>query len=224
MIVLTLNLYYLYPNTDRSRHKTNSANNCLRQRRREKRNEQHWLSEVEETLMINSNSNNLAVNDTIDESIDTNTHHVINYTSESRSSAPNSLKSILYTPATVGRYVIIRSHATLSHTELTVLDDGLTYVPTEKRPKKQRYLQEFNNVALKLRLKLHSNRGRTTYNKTRDRNHRDTNEYPDTTDHTIAQKNPTHTARHRSRDDPIGTNPRQTTPPSKNTSKEHASR
>ncbi len=174
--------------------------------------------------MIKSNSNNLiAVTDMSDESIDTNTRHVINCTSESRFSAPNCLKSILDTPATVGGYVINKSHATLSHTELTVLDKGLTFVTTETRPKRQRHLQEFDNFARKLRLTLHANRGerRTTQETQTTVTHTNT-QTPQTT---LSHKEPPMlTARHRSRDDPFGTQSRQTTPSSKNTSKEHASR
>ena len=142
---------------------------------------------------------------------------------ESRSTSKNCPKPVDDTTATVDRYVVNRSHVTLSQTKLTVIDKELTYVPTETKPNRQRYIQEFDNFARKLRLRLHTNRWRTTRdNNTRDTNHQDTEETQTLSTRPLGREPLTPTARHRSRDDPNGTHPKQTTPPSKNISRERA--
>ena len=121
---------------------------------------------------------------------------------ESRSTSKNSPKAVDDTTATVGRYVVNRSHVTLSHTELTVLDKELTYVPTETKPNRQRYIQEFDNFARKLRLGLHTTRWRTTQTITHETQTTKTRKKTQTP---LRRQPLTPTARHRSRDDPNGT-------------------
>ena len=61
----------------------------------------------------------------------------------------------------VGAFVVNRSGTTFTRAELSVLDKGLTFVPTETRPNRQRLLHEFDAFARKLRLRLHAERWET---------------------------------------------------------------
>ncbi len=168
----------------------NNHNNHLRQRRRKRYDRYHTLDEAPDKPFTYSNSTSnvlITVAYTTNDSIVTNLNRVTNLTPVSRFTADNSSKSTLDASAAVGRYVVNRSHATLSHTELTLLDKGLTYVPTETRLNRSRHIREFDNFARKLRIRLRASRRPATKDDT-PRDDRDTDDYPGITDHTTARR------------------------------------
>ena len=71
------------------------------------------------------------------------------------------MKTTISTKTTTTRankYILNRSNHVLTHTEMTLLDKGLAFVPTERKPNRHRLLQEFDNFTRRLRILTHASR------------------------------------------------------------------
>ena len=71
------------------------------------------------------------------------------------------------------KYTLNRSTQDLSFSELTLLDKGLAFVPTEQTPNKHRLLQEFDAFTRRLRIQTLANRWQELHHETDDGNGED---------------------------------------------------
>ena len=71
------------------------------------------------------------------------------------------------------KYTLNRSTQDLSSSELTLLDKGLAFVPTEQTPNKHRLLQEFDAFTRRLRIQTLANRWQELHHETDDGNGED---------------------------------------------------